>query len=67
MPSQRSAVVGFKPTPGLVSRVGMIVANEYQDTPGPITRTVKDAAYVLQAIAGVLFPNAVFMFHSFLI
>lgn len=38
---------------GLTSRYLVIPISEHQDTVGPLTRTVKDAAYILQAIAGV--------------
>ena len=46
-PSNANGVVGFKPTVGLVSRSGIIPISETQDTAGPMTRTVKDAAYLL--------------------
>jgi amidase len=45
-------VVGIKPTVGLVSRDGIIPITADQDTAGPITRTVADAALLLGAIAG---------------
>ncbi len=45
-------MVGIKPTVGLTSRALVIPISEHQDTVGPMARTVKDAAYVLQAIAG---------------
>lgn len=51
-PSQRSNVVGIKPSVGLTSRYLVIPISEHQDTVGPIARTVKDAAYLLDAIAG---------------
>jgi amidase len=44
--------VGIKPTVGLVSRAGIIPISHSQDTAGPLTRTVTDAAIVLTAIAG---------------
>lgn len=44
--------MGIKPTVGLTSRALVIPLSERQDTVGPIARTVKDAAYLLQAIAG---------------
>ena len=44
--------MGIKPTVGLTSRYLVIPISEHQDTVGPMARTVKDAAYVLQAIAG---------------
>lgn len=52
-PSQANNVVGIKPTLGLTSRALVIPISQHQDTVGPMARTVKDAAYVLQAIAGV--------------
>ncbi|KAL7921319.1 amidase signature domain-containing protein [Trichoderma austrokoningii] len=51
-PAQRSSVVGVKPTVGLTSRDMVIPVSEHQDTVGPMARTVKDAAYLLQVIAG---------------
>jgi amidase len=51
-PSVVNGVVGLKPTVGLVSRSGIIPVAHSQDTAGPITRTVADAAIVLTAIAG---------------
>ncbi|MBJ7515759.1 MAG: amidase [Stenotrophomonas sp.] len=51
-PAAVNGVVGLKPTVGLVSRDGIIPISFSQDTSGPITRTVADAAVVLTAIAG---------------
>lgn len=51
-PAQRSSVVGVKPTVGLTSRDLVIPVSEHQDTVGPMARTVKDAAYLLQVVAG---------------
>ena len=51
-PSNNNNLVGIKPTVGLTSRYLVIPISEHQDTVGPMTRTVKDAAYMLQAIAG---------------
>jgi amidase len=51
-PAAITGVVGFKPTVGLVSRTHVIPISHSQDTPGPITRTVRDAAMVLAAMAG---------------
>ena len=45
-------LVGLRPTLGLVSRHGMMPANPTQDTMGPITRTVTDAAILLDVIVG---------------
>ncbi|GIN70224.1 amidase [Bacillus sp. J14TS2] len=52
-PALKNSLVGIKPTVGLVSRRGIIPIAHTQDTPGPMARTVKDAAHVLTAIAGV--------------
>jgi amidase len=49
-PANHSGVVGLKPTVGLVSRAGVIPISHVQDTIGPHTRTVADAAIVLGAI-----------------
>lgn len=51
-PSEVNNLVGIKPTVGLTSRALVIPISERQDTVGPMARTVKDAAYLLQAIAG---------------
>lgn len=51
-PSQFNNIVGIKPTVGLTSRSLVIPISEHQDSVGPMARTVKDAAYILQAIAG---------------
>lgn len=51
-PSAIAGVVGLKPTVGLVSRKGVLPGAKSQDSPGPITRTVYDAALGLQAMAG---------------
>lgn len=51
-PSSVNGVVGLKPTVGLVSRAGIIPISETQDTAGPMTRTVADAAALLTALAG---------------
>ena len=50
-PSAVAGLVGLKPTVGLVSRSGIIPISQSQDTAGPMTRTVADAAAVLTAIA----------------
>jgi amidase len=52
-PSSASALVGIKPTVGLVSRSGIIPISHTQDTAGPMARTVSDAAIVLGALTGV--------------
>ncbi len=51
-PSNQNSLVGIKPTVGLVSRRGIIPISSTQDTAGPMTRTVQDAAFLLQAILG---------------
>ena len=51
-PAAINGIVGFKPTVGLVSRTHVVPISHSQDTPGPMTRTVRDAALVLNAIAG---------------
>lgn len=50
-PAAVAALVGLKPTIGLVSRDGIIPISASQDTAGPLTRTVRDAALLLAAIA----------------
>ncbi len=52
-PSSICGLVGLKPTIGLVSRSGIIPISVTQDTAGPMTRSVADAAAVLDAIVGV--------------
>ena len=52
-PSGQNGVVGIKPTLGLASRAGIVPISAEQDTAGPITRNVTDAAVVLGAITGV--------------
>ncbi|PZU11545.1 amidase [Sphingomonas sp.] len=51
-PAAFNGIVGLKPTVGLVSRARIVPISHSQDTPGPMTRTVRDAALVLAAIAG---------------
>jgi amidase len=51
-PSSAAALVGIKPTLGLVSRRGIIPIAHSQDTAGPMARSVADAAAILAAIAG---------------
>jgi amidase len=51
-PAAAQGVVGLRPTVGLVSRTGILPISHTQDTAGPITRTVADAAAELQGIAG---------------
>jgi amidase len=51
-PSSVNGIVGIKPTVGLVSRSGVVPVSHSQDTPGPMARTVADAAALLTALAG---------------
>ncbi|KAM7194062.1 amidase [Naviculisporaceae sp. PSN 640] len=51
-PSNFNNIVGIKPTVGLTSRYLVIPISEHQDTIGPMASSVKDAAYILSAIAG---------------
>ena len=51
-PAAVNGLVGIKPTVGLVSREGIIPISFSQDTAGPMTRSVSDAAYLLTALAG---------------
>lgn len=51
-PASMNGVVGVKPTVGLLSRSGIIPVTHKLDTPGPITRTVRDAALLLNAMTG---------------
>jgi len=51
-PGTANMLVGIKPTVGLISRDGIIPITADQDTAGPLTRTVRDAAIVLGVIAG---------------
>jgi amidase len=51
-PAALNNLVGLRPTVPLVSRFGMMPATPSQDTLGPMARTVRDAALLLDAIAG---------------
>lgn len=51
-PSVQNAIVGIKPTVGLISRSGIIPWSNSQDTAGPMARTVTDAAILLGALTG---------------
>src|SRR4051812_28099662 len=51
-PSNQNMLVGIKPTVGRVSRYGVIPITADQDTPGPMTKTVADAAIMLGAMEG---------------
>jgi Asp-tRNA(Asn)/Glu-tRNA(Gln) amidotransferase A subunit family amidase len=51
-PASANALVGIRPTKGLLSRAGIMPVSETQDAAGPITRTVADAAQLLEVMAG---------------
>ncbi|WP_298336803.1 amidase [uncultured Erythrobacter sp.] len=51
-PAAINGVVGFKPSVGIVSRTHVVPISSTQDTAGPMTKTVYDAALLLTAIAG---------------
>src|SRR5262245_60937897 len=51
-PSNANSLVGIKPTLGLISRAGIVPIAHSQDTAGPMTRTVADAAVLLGAMIG---------------
>ena len=52
-PSGINGIVGIKPTIGLISRSGIIPIAHSQDTAGPMARSVRDAAILLDAMTGV--------------
>jgi amidase len=52
-PSGANGLVGIKPTVGLLSRAGIVPISAEQDTAGPMTRNVTDAAVVLGAMTGI--------------
>ena len=51
-PASANGVVGLKPTVGLISRTGVVPLSHSQDTAGPMTRSVTDAAIMLTAMQG---------------
>lgn len=51
-PASVNGIVGFKPTVGLVSRALVVPISPVQDTAGPMTTSVRDAALLLTAMAG---------------
>ena len=51
-PANQNMLVGIKPTVGRVSRYGVIPITADQDTPGPLAKTVRDAAIMLGALEG---------------
>jgi amidase len=52
-PSGANGIVGIKPTLGLVSRSGVVPISAQQDTAGPMTRNVTDAAVLLSVVSGI--------------
>jgi len=52
-PATANGIVGIKPTVGLLSRSGIIPISFTQDTPGPMARTVSDAAVMLGTMTGI--------------
>lgn len=52
LPASFCGAVGYKPTYGLVSRYGVVAMASSTDVIGPLTRTVEDAAVVLDVMAG---------------
>jgi amidase len=51
-PAAINGIVGFKPSVGFVSRTHVVPISHSQDTAGPMTLTVRDAALIMNAIAG---------------
>lgn len=51
-PAAVNGIVGFKPTVGLISRTHVVPISHSQDTPGPMTRDVRTAALLMNAMAG---------------
>lgn len=51
-PAIQAGIVGLKPTLGLCSRRGILPISHTLDTPGPLTRSVRDAALLLEVLAG---------------
>jgi amidase len=51
-PASANGLVGLKPTVGLVSRAGIVPISHTQDTAGPMARTVRDVALLLNAMVG---------------
>lgn len=51
-PASINGIVGLKPTVGLISRSGVVPISHSQDTPGPLARSVRDAAVMLSVMAG---------------
>jgi len=62
-PSSACGIVGIKPTLGMVSRSGIIPIAHSQDTAGPMARTVRDAAIILNALSGIDTRDSVTMLN----
>ena len=56
-PASLNGCVGIKPTVGNVSRVRVVPISDAQDSPGPMARSVADAALLLEVLSGI--PNLV--------
>ncbi|WP_194789568.1 amidase family protein [Pseudomonas sp. UFMG81] len=56
-PAYMNQVVGLRPTQGLISTSGLVPLSSRQDTPGPMARTVTDAALLLDAMFGLDRPE----------
>jgi len=52
LPASWCGIVGLKPTYGRVSRYGVLAMGSSLDSPGPLTKSVEDAAYMLEILAG---------------
>lgn len=52
LPAESNSVVGHKPTVGLISQEGMLPVSSTQDTAGPMTRSVEDAALLASVMTG---------------
>src|SRR5438128_297800 len=52
MPAAHNALVGLRPTVGLVSRAGVVPLDSVRDTAGPMARTVTDMTILLDVIVG---------------
>lgn len=63
-PAAQNSLVGIKPTVGMASRAGIIPVSHTQDVPGPLARTVTDAAALLDAIVGVDPEDAITAFAA---
>jgi len=51
-PASQNSLVGLKPTIGVLSRGGIVPISSYLDTPGPITKNVRDNAILFSAMSG---------------